>query len=286
MGNRILLLYNREKVQELTMESFMSDSSNNYNQLIELSVLDAYGLLEPIEVDLFNRAFHEAPAAIQEEIIQLQESLALDDSLLPTELPSKALKQRVLDAVADAADQEAKRLAPLALIGARSGASRRNVPSSKQTIFWRTAAMVLLGVSVVLAMLAVDAQRRVSNMALIALNSETSDALSQNTGPGLSSFIGNPYCYIKQLEREQGGEPGYIRVAINERTGQGYILAMDLKEGEAVVINGTTPDGEVIEIARITADSPIIGRAFELDPAIGRTIVFHAVDASTGNRWV
>ena len=268
------------------MESFMDDSSNNYNQLIELSVLDAYGLLEPIEVDLFNRAFHEAPVAIQEEIIQLQESLALDDSLLPTDLPSKALKQRVLDAVTDAADQEAKRLAPLALIGARSGASRRDMTSSKQTLFWRTAAMVLLGVSVVLAMLAVDAQRRVSNMALIALNSDTSDVLSLNAGPGLSSFIGNPYCYIKQLEREQGGEPGYIRVAINERTGQGYILAMDLKEGEAVVINGTTPDGEVIEVARITADSPIIGREFKLDPAIGRTIMFHAVDASNGNRWV
>ncbi len=267
------------------MDSLMNDSSNNYSQLIELSVLDTYGLLEPIEADLFNRAFHEAPVAIQEEIIQLQESLALDDSLLPTELPPKALKQRVLDAVSNAADQEAKRLAPLALIGARSSASRRDVPSSKQTLFWRTAAMVLLGVSVVLAMLAVDAQRRASNMAIIALNSETSDALTENAGLGFSSFIGNPYCYIKQLEREQGNEAGYIRIAINERTGQGFIVAMDLKESEEIIVNGTTPEGEVIEIARLTADSPVIGRAFELDPAIGRTIAFHAVDANTGNRW-
>jgi len=267
------------------MDSFMNGSSNNYNQLIELSVLDAYGLLEPIEADLFNKAFHEAPVAIQEEIIQLQESLALDDSLLPTELPSKALRQLVLDAVSTAADQEAKRLAPLALIGARSSASRGNVPSSKQTLFWRTAAMVLLGVSVVLAMLAVDAQRRVSNMAVIALNSETSDALTQSAGPGFSSFIDNPYCYIKQLEREAGNEPGYIRVAINERTGQGYILAMDLKEGEEIIVNGTTPEGQVIEIARLTADSPVVGRAFELDPTVGRTIVFDAVNLQTGQRW-
>ncbi len=267
------------------MDSLMNDSSNNYNQLIELSVLDAYGLLETIEVDLFNKAFHEAPVAIQEEIIQLQESLALDDSLLPNELPSKALKKLVLDAVSNAADQEAKRLAPLALIGARFSASARDIPSSKQTLFWRTAAMVLLGVSVVLAVLAVDAQHRASNMALIALNSETSDVLTQNAGPGFSSFIGNPYCYIKQLEREQGNDPGYIRVAINERTGQGYIIAMDLKEDEEIIINGTTPDGKVIEIARLTADSPVIGRSFELDPAIGRTITFNAVDANTEKRW-
>ncbi len=272
------------------MDSFMNDSSNNYNQLIELSVLDAYGLLEPIETDLFNRAFHEAPVAIQEEIMQLQESLALDDTLLPPALPPTELKKRVLDAVANAADQEAKRLAPLALIGARSGAARRDVTSPKQTLLWRTVAMVLLGVSVVLAILAVDAQRRASNMATIALNSETSDALAQLTkdgaGPGFASFVNNPYCYIKRLEREQGSEAGYIRVAINERTGQGYIVAMDLLEGEEVIVQGTTPDGEVIEIARLTAESPVMGRAFELDPAVGRTITFHAVDAISGNRWV
>ena len=258
----------------------------NYNQLIELSVLDSYGLLEPIESDLFNRAFHEAPVAIQKEIIYLQESIATDESFLPTELPSKGLRQKVLDAVEKAANQEAKNLEPLALIGSRSGLSQKYIPKIKETIFWRTAAMILLGVSVVLAIFTFDAQQRVSKIAVIALNSDTSEDIAEYTGPGFSSFINNPYCFITQLSRNNSNVPGYIRIAINERTGQGYIVAMDLNPGEQVIINGRTDDGKIIEIARITADSPIIGREFRLDPSTGRSINFYATDAITGKKWI
>ena len=102
----------------------MTDTTNNYNQLLELAVLDSHGLLEPIEAELFTKSFHNAPASIQDEIIKLQRELAEDDSLLPLGTPAPALKQKVLQAVTDAADQEARRLAPLALIGARERSTR------------------------------------------------------------------------------------------------------------------------------------------------------------------
>ena len=65
----------------------MTNEIHNYKQLIELAVLDAHGLLEPIESDLFDRSFHDAPASIQDEIIQMQRDFALDESLLPSDTP-------------------------------------------------------------------------------------------------------------------------------------------------------------------------------------------------------
>ena len=264
----------------------MTETTNNYNQLIELAVLDAHGVLEPLEVDLFNRAFHEAPAAIQDEIIQMQEAFAIDASLLPDiELPN-SLKQKVIQRVNTVADKEASKLAPLALIGARLGRSRDRADSMPSSQLWRLVAMVLLGVAVVLAVLAIDAQRRASNMATIALNAETNESLAELAGPGFTNFVGNPYCKIVRLERESGRSEGYIRVAIHELTGEGYVMGLDLHDGEEIIIQGTTPTGEVIEIARLTAESPVVGREFKLDPAVGRNLSVSAVDATTGVRWI
>ena len=123
------------------------------------------GLLEPIETDLFNRSFHDAPASIQDEIIQMQRDFALDESLLPADaIPPSSLKQQVLQAVAKAADKEAQRLAPLALIGARASAARGSSASStpRQTYILENLQLWFsLECAVVLGIIAVDTQRRV-----------------------------------------------------------------------------------------------------------------------------
>lgn len=264
----------------------MTDSNNNYNQLVELAVLDAHGLLDPLEVDLFNRAFHHAPVTIQDEIIQMQEAFAIDISLLPNVEAPDTLKQQVIEYVSKAADREANRLAPLALIGARAGASRKTADGFRRTHFWRTAAMVLFGIGVILSVLTIDAQRRATNIATIALNTETNDSLANFAGPGFTSFVGNPYCQVIRLEREEGRAEGYIRVAIHELTGEGFVVGIDLHEGEEIIVQGTTSEGEVIELARLTGDSSIMGRKFDIDPLIGRTLVISAVNRKTGARWI
>ena len=137
----------------------MNDSPHNYSELLELAVLDAHGLLDPIESELFNRSFHNASASVQDEIIRLQHRLATDESLLPSDLPHASLKGKVIDAVAKAADTEAKRLAPLALIGARVGAARGNINTTGSIVMWRATAMILFGATVVLAILTFDSQR-------------------------------------------------------------------------------------------------------------------------------
>ncbi len=264
----------------------MTNETYNPKQLLELAVLDAYGLLEPIESDLFNHSFHDAPATIQDEIKQMQEDLALDDSLLPADMPPTSLRKKVLDAVAETADKEAQRLAPLALIGARASAAQAKLGSSKQAAFWRTAAVVLFGVTVVLAIITLDAQRKANQSAQIAINTSTNNAINDMVGSEFAKYVGNPYCQVVRLEREDGSATGYLRIAMNERFGNGYVIGIDLEENEEIIIRGTTANGEVIELTRITGDSPIVGREFIIDPALVGGMTIAAIDAKTGKRWV
>ena len=52
-------------------------------ELLELAALDAFGLLDEYEAAIFSRSFHHAPAAVQDEVRQLQAEIAADPSLLP-----------------------------------------------------------------------------------------------------------------------------------------------------------------------------------------------------------
>ncbi len=269
----------------------MTNEIHNYKQLIELAVLDAHGLLEPIESDLFDRSFHDAPASVQDEIIQMQRAFALDESLLPSDTPPASLKKQVLRSVSEAADREARRLAPLALIGARASAMRGKLSTTKQTYFWRTVALVLFGVAVVLGIMAVESNQKANRNAQIAMNIDATSTIkgfihTNADEPKFEQFLDNPYCHVTRLEREHGDNDGYLRISVNERFGRGYVLGLDLKDGEEIIIQGTTKDGEVLELARIFADGPIVGRSFEIAKNLVPGLTITAVDAKTGNRWI
>src|SRR5512145_2816558 len=109
-------------------------------ELLETAALDAFGLLDEYEASLYTRSFHHAPAAVQDEIINLQAQLVSDETFIPNDLPNPALRQRVLDAVSDAIDLEAPQLEPLATIGRTrpaiaERAGRLSLGASGQ--FWR-----------------------------------------------------------------------------------------------------------------------------------------------------
>ena len=87
--------------------------------LLELAALDALGLLDEFDTAHYTRSFHDAPVAVQDEIKQRQAELAADTMLLPDEGPTPSLRQRVLDAVAEAVEEKDQELAPIAQIGQR-----------------------------------------------------------------------------------------------------------------------------------------------------------------------
>ena len=63
-------------------------------------------------------------------------------------------------------------------------------------------------------------------------------------------------------------------------------LVFDLEDNEEIIIQGTTQSGVTFELTRITADSPIVGREFDLDPSLVAGMTITAIDAKTGKRWV
>lgn len=277
----------------------MTDEIHNYSELLELAVLDAHGLLEPIESELFNRSFHEAPASMQDEIIRMQHEFATDESLLPEDLPTAELRKKVLDAVANAADKEASTLAPLALIGARVGVTKGRVSSSGSVVVWRIAAMILFGVSVVLAIVALDVGRTATSITQKAENVVANDSLKNLTDTEFVEFINNPYYQVTRLARSEGNQAGYIRVAIysepvdgidpsdsdNPNT-RGYVFGLDLEDGEKIVIQGITESGTVIRLAVIVADDSVVAQSFEIPKHLAQGLRIEGFDVNTGARWI
>lgn len=132
-------------------------------ELLELATLDTFGLLDPVEEDIYTRSFHDAPATVQDEIVRLQAQIAEDLSLLPGDEPDPSLRERVLKAVAEAIERDDTKLAPLAHIGPRrpderGGDGRYAGAAAAQ--FWRAASFVLAGVSLIMVyFLAIGSQR-------------------------------------------------------------------------------------------------------------------------------
>ena len=148
------------------------------------------------------------------------------------------------------------------------------------------AVMVLFGVSVVLAAFAINAVDRANDITKYALNADVEQTMSDLVGTEFGEFIRNPSAPAVGLERTNGDPTGYIRVAINERTGVGYIFAIDLKDGEEFIVQGTAPDGEVIELARITAgNTPVVAQTFSVDVAIAGSLTYRAINTTGEIIW-
>ena len=160
--------------------------------LLELAALDALGLLDEFDSAHYTRSFHDAPTTVQDEIKLRQAELASDRTLLPEEGPPPSLRQRVLDGVAEAVEQNDQELAPLAQIGQRY---RATVVSSAEGFgqtsapFWRAAVFVLAAAVVVLAYFAADAYRQGNLIAVAALTGNTTEQLEKMIGPTFKDFL-------------------------------------------------------------------------------------------------
>ncbi len=71
-------------------------------ELLELTILDSLGLLEPEESERFEREFLRAPASIRDQVRLEQSRLTDLTDLLPDVEPNDTLRERVLEAVREA----------------------------------------------------------------------------------------------------------------------------------------------------------------------------------------
>jgi hypothetical protein len=202
-------------------------------ELLELAALDALGLLDEFEAAIYTRSYHDAPAAVQDEIKRLQAEVAADTTLFPGEEPDASLRERVLRAVAEAIEREESRLAPLATIGRRRMSDLRR--DSRFAIwasghFWRAACFVLAGVAVVFALFWVQAASYVNALSEIAYIGHTEEVLEELIGPTVKDFLFDPETAYIVLEPSQGGSEAKGLVCLNELTGDAFLVTDGLAQ--------------------------------------------------------
>lgn len=158
-----------------------SSNAMTREELLEYAALDAFGLLDEYEASLYTRSFHNAPAAVQDQILLLQAQLVSDDSLLPSVHPDPTLRSRVLQAVAVAIEQETAQLEPLATIG-RSRVNSdviAKIESSAASHYWRAAAFALCAGLLVVSYFLIQLSAQQSRIAELALSQNTEVRLSE-----------------------------------------------------------------------------------------------------------
>jgi hypothetical protein len=195
-------------------------------ELLELAALDAFGLLDEYEAALYSRSFHHAPAAVQDEVREVQAALASEEALLPDVEPDPSLRERVLRAVNDAIEADSLRLAPLAMIGrsrrdAEPSNGRFSLFSSGQV--WRAATFVLAGSLLVVLYFGIQFYDRNEQITDYALGQRTFDQVRQLLGPDLVDYINNPSCTPNVLLPVNENDAMHAIVFVDESTGEGFL---------------------------------------------------------------
>ena len=249
-------------------------------ELIEQASLDALGLLDAFEAAHYAKSFHAAPASVQEEIRQLQAEIATDATLLSDEEPPAGLRGRVMGAVMDSIEHEARELQPIATIGARTrriaavGATatatdiagvvkdeRMNLQyrSMQRTVaVWRAASVALaaslLGSFLWLNVITHDAM----SIAQLAQGQATQAQLIEMLGSDYATFSGDKAMRIRSMSA-QAGEQGAAVMYCDPRNGDGYLVGFGLTQVGTYTIRSIADDGtsvtlgQVIGGARVTA---------------------------------
>ena len=96
----------------------MTDSPNiTRDELLELAIADAMGVLDTVDSARFERAFAAAVPSLQAEVRAMQDRVVADRALLSDELPPASLRLKTLARVASAIEHERAAAAPIATIG-------------------------------------------------------------------------------------------------------------------------------------------------------------------------
>ncbi|MFZ4751087.1 MAG: hypothetical protein ACOYMM_11365 [Phycisphaerales bacterium] len=152
------------------------------DELLELAIADAMGVLDEVDSARFERAFVAAAPSVQAEVRAMQDRVVADRALLSDELPPASLRLKTLARVASAIEEERAAAAPIATIGparaARGGEAAQADLQREQLVreiiersaherrptqhLWRAAALFLFAALAVALYFQME-QRRVSN---------------------------------------------------------------------------------------------------------------------------
>jgi hypothetical protein len=240
-------------------------------ELIEQASLDALGLLDAFEAAHYAKSFHAAPASVQEEIRQLQAEIATDASLLSDEEPPAGLRGRVMGAVMDSIESEARELQPIATIGSRTRRVAAGATATATDIagvvrdermhlqyhsmqrsvaVWRAASVALaaslLGSFLWLNVITHDAM----SIAQLAQGQATQAQLIEMLGSDYATFSTDKTMRIRSLAA-LAGEPGAAILYCDPKNGDGYLVGFGLAQVGTYTIRSIADDGTTITLGQV-----------------------------------
>lgn len=242
----------------------MTEHLHTPAELEELAVLDAWGLLSGEELDRFESAFSACEAAQCAHLRSVQEVCSAD---LADWGPAPAdLRERVLrrvQATMDLADLQ------LASFGTSRASRATSVFSSNWT--WRLAALVLLAVSATLVVMqqATTEQydKLLSEHTVLQAERTIETDLGTDEQASFIAMMRRPDIRHAYVTADHGG--GFVRLAVDEITGEAFVLAMDLTgQPSPCTLELTDAQGNVIVLASLRTDRYIVAQRLTLDPKL------------------
>ena len=233
-------------------------------ELLELAALDAFGLLDEYEAALYTRSFHHAPAAVQDEVKELQAAFAADLTFLPEVEPKDEIRHRVLGAVARAVESESGELAPLALIGrahTRRGRTVHRSSNGSTSQFWRAAALVLAAGNIVFIAFGIQFHRDFVAMTTRLLQDHTQNAIETEIGGEFyPHYVNSPFCEEVPLTSPDGAKMTawvYVKEHQDEPGYSLFVVARGLRSLSDFRLEGKLGDNTPIVLDMRTGISGI-----------------------------
>ncbi len=191
-------------------------------ELIELAVLDAMGLLDEQEREAFDAAFDAAAPAIQAQVRREQTRLSVSEHLLPDVEPPAGLRAMVLEAVRKAlpAASRHRRLRALAM---------GLTPSRQVSPIWRAASVGFAAAAVTFGL---TFMHNLGEFDRLAKAVESDRLLSDMQGavgsPYVVSLLTDPKTEARSFAAMPGVTRGEARLWLNSTwgEGEGVLLAM------------------------------------------------------------
>jgi hypothetical protein len=253
------------------------------DELIEQAALEALGLLDEQEAAAFERAFEAAPESVQEQIRRIQAETVTGVAAMSDEEPAPALRGKVLSAVADAIEDEARELQPIASIGVRSRRGQvatavreergalRHRGMERQLMVWRAASIALA--ASLLTTLVLSGVYRITNGSLQQLvdNGASMRQIEAELGTDYGRLLGGSPVIVSlqpQVPNVSGqfllNETRGAVLLFGLRSNASYTLKLRDDSGERLSVNLTA--GPWVTAARIDGLSreALAGCTFEL----------------------
>ena len=242
----------------MTDQDFTSLSPS---ELEELAVLDAWGVLSGEDLEQFESAFAACNAVERARLRSIQEHCTQD--LHDWSDGPAGLRERVLNRLQATMDLAGLRLAPL-----HGHRPRPRSVAFNAAWIWRMAALVLLAVSATLIVMQQATNKQYDKLlsehtVLQALRTIETD-LGTDDQATFIAMLRRPDVRHVYIVADQGS--GLVRLAIDEQTGEAFVLAMDLgSQATPCTLELEDAQGKMHTLATLRTDRSMDAQRFELD---------------------